>query len=63
MYEDATSKKFLLSNFLNYKTVDKMEQFAKIKKMLNHFTQHNIVMDETVIVVSSLISFSLLGSI
>lgn len=41
MQEDAISKKFPVSNFLNYKMVDKrptMEQFAEIEKMLNHFT-------------------------
>ena len=57
MKEDATSKKFLVSNFNNFKMVDGrpvMEQFRELERIFNHFTLHNLNMDET-IVVSSII--------
>ncbi|KAK9165962.1 hypothetical protein Scep_001153 [Stephania cephalantha] len=55
--EDATSKKFLISKFINFKMVDErslMEQFREVERIRNNFSQHNLVMDET-IVVSSII--------
>jgi len=42
MKEDATSKKFLVSNFNTFKMVDEqpvMEKFHELEKILNHFTQ------------------------
>ncbi|XP_071719289.1 uncharacterized protein [Rutidosis leptorrhynchoides] len=48
--KDASSKKFLVSNFNNYKIVDTrpiMKQFHEIVRILGQFTQHNISMDET----------------
>nr|XP_027090541.1 uncharacterized protein LOC113711581 [Coffea arabica] len=53
--EDATSKKFLVSSFNNYKMVDSksvMEQFSEIERLLTHFTQRNLHMDEAIIVCS-----------
>ncbi|WVZ05224.1 hypothetical protein V8G54_018570 [Vigna mungo] len=53
--EDASSKKFLISNFNNYKMTDakpRMEQFHEIQRILGSFKQHNIAMDETFIVSS-----------
>ncbi|XP_071718078.1 uncharacterized protein [Rutidosis leptorrhynchoides] len=57
MAEDASSKKFLVSNFNNYKIVDTrpiMEQFHEILRILGQFTKHNISVDET-FTVSSII--------
>ncbi|KAK9085933.1 hypothetical protein Sjap_026344 [Stephania japonica] len=53
--EDATSKKFLISKFINFKMVDErfvMEQFREIERIRNNFSQHNLVMDETIVVFS-----------
>ena len=47
--EDASSKKFLVSNFNNYKMVDSrpvMEQYNELLRILGQFTQHDIKMDE-----------------
>jgi hypothetical protein len=55
--EDATSKKFLTSKFMNYRMVDDrpiVEQFNKILHILSQFGQHNMKMDEE-IAVSSII--------
>src|SRR6516165_6527047 len=55
MQEDATSKKFLVSKFNNYKMVDNrpvLEQFHEIEKILNHYTQHKMHMDQKIIVSS-----------
>lgn len=55
MREDATSKKFLVSHFNNYKMVDNksvMEQLYEIERILNNYKQHNMNMDETIIVSS-----------
>ena len=55
MQEDATSKKFLVTRFNNYKMVDGksiMEQMHEIENILSHFKQHNMHMDETIIVSS-----------
>lgn len=53
----ATSKKFIVSRFNDYKMVNGrsiMEQFYELERILNHFTQHNMHMDES-IVASSII--------
>ncbi|XP_012575611.2 uncharacterized protein [Cicer arietinum] len=55
MQEDATSKKFLVSQFINYKMVDSksvMEQRHEIEYILNNYKQHKMHMDETIIVSS-----------
>ncbi|GJR06331.1 zinc finger, CCHC-type containing protein [Tanacetum coccineum] len=49
--EDASSKKFLVSNFTNYKLTDSrpvMEQYNKLFGILERFTQHKINMDEAI---------------
>ncbi|XP_073220042.1 uncharacterized protein [Cicer arietinum] len=53
MQEDPTSKKFLVSQFNNYKMVDNksiMEQMHEIERILNNYKQHQMHMDETIIV-------------
>jgi len=53
--EDAFSKKFLVSDFNNYKMVDSrsvMEQFNELLRILAQFTQHDMKMDECIIVSS-----------
>ncbi|XP_071711028.1 uncharacterized protein [Rutidosis leptorrhynchoides] len=55
MAEDASSKKFLVSNFNNYKMVDSrpvMEQFHEILRISGQFTHHNLKMDESISVSS-----------
>jgi hypothetical protein len=57
LLEDATSRKFLSSEFMNYRMVDArpiVEQFNEILHILSQFSQHNMKMDEE-IVVSSII--------
>ncbi|GKE01372.1 zinc finger, CCHC-type containing protein, partial [Tanacetum coccineum] len=49
--EDASSKKFLVSNFNNYKMVDSrpvMEQFNELLRILGQYTQHGLKMDESI---------------
>ncbi|CAM8882814.1 unnamed protein product [Rhodiola kirilowii] len=51
MTEDASSVKFLVSNFNNYKIVDSlpvMEQFHEIQRILGQFAQHKLKMDESI---------------
>nr|GEX42606.1 cytochrome P450 [Tanacetum cinerariifolium] len=51
MAEDATSKKFLVSNFMNYKMVDTrpvMELFHEMLRILGQCVQHNLMMDEAI---------------
>jgi hypothetical protein len=51
LLEDATSKKFLASKFMNYKMVDArpvVEQFNEILCILSQFGYHNIKMDEEI---------------
>ena len=51
MVEDASSKKFLVSNFTNYKMTDSrpvMEQYNELLGILGRFTQHNMNMDEAI---------------
>ena len=55
MSEDASSRKFIVSRFNNYKMVEDrpvMEQFHEIERMLNNFAMHNMNMDECIIVSS-----------
>jgi hypothetical protein len=57
LLEDATSKKFLASKFMNYRMVDArpvVEQFNEILHILSQFSQHNMKMDEE-IAISSII--------
>ncbi|GKA90015.1 zinc finger, CCHC-type containing protein [Tanacetum coccineum] len=51
MAEDASSKKFLVSNFTNYKMTDTrpvLEQYNELLGILRRFTQHNMNMDEPI---------------
>nr|GEW22439.1 zinc finger, CCHC-type [Tanacetum cinerariifolium] len=51
MAEDASSKKFLISNFTNYKMNDSrpvLEQYNELLGILGKFTQHKINMDESI---------------
>ncbi|GJY99399.1 zinc finger, CCHC-type containing protein [Tanacetum coccineum] len=51
MVEDASSKKFLVSNFTNYKITDPrpvMEQHNELLGILGRFTQHKMNMDEAI---------------
>ncbi|GJU23837.1 hypothetical protein Tco_1157179 [Tanacetum coccineum] len=53
--EDASSKKFFVSNFNNYKMVDSipvMEQFNELLRILGQYTQHGLKMDESISVSS-----------
>ncbi|GJX20941.1 zinc finger, CCHC-type containing protein [Tanacetum coccineum] len=55
MVEDASSKKFLVSNFNNYKMVDSrsvMEQYHELLQILGQFTQHGLNMNESIYVSS-----------
>ncbi|GJU18778.1 zinc finger, CCHC-type containing protein [Tanacetum coccineum] len=49
--EDASSKKFLVSNFTNYKMTDSrpvVEQYNELLGILGRFTQHKINMDKAI---------------
>ncbi|GJS48807.1 zinc finger, CCHC-type containing protein [Tanacetum coccineum] len=51
MAEDASSKKFLISNFTNYKMTNSrlvMQQYNEILGILGRFTQHKRSMDEAI---------------
>ncbi|GJU96857.1 hypothetical protein Tco_1326128 [Tanacetum coccineum] len=53
--EDASSKKFLVSNFNNYKMVEfrpVMEQFNELLMILGQYIQHGLKMDESISVSS-----------
>ncbi|GKD21184.1 hypothetical protein Tco_1222887 [Tanacetum coccineum] len=55
MAEDASSKKFLVSNFNNYKMIESrpvMEQFNELLRILGQYTQHGLKMDESISVSS-----------
>ncbi|CAM8964964.1 unnamed protein product [Rhodiola kirilowii] len=57
MREDASSKKFLVSNFNSYKIVDSRpvpEQFNELSRILGQFAQYNMKMNDS-IAVSSII--------
>nr|GEW42456.1 zinc finger, CCHC-type [Tanacetum cinerariifolium] len=49
MAEDSSSKKFLVSNFNNYKMVDYrpvMKQYNELLRILGQYTQHGLKIDE-----------------
>ncbi|GJT91946.1 zinc finger, CCHC-type containing protein [Tanacetum coccineum] len=49
--EDASSKKFLVSNLTNYKMTDSrpvLEKYNELLVILGRFTQHNMNMDESI---------------
>ncbi|GJV31625.1 zinc finger, CCHC-type containing protein [Tanacetum coccineum] len=51
MAEDASSKKFLISNFNNYKMVDSrsvVEQYHELLRILRQLTQNGLNMDESI---------------
>lgn len=51
MAEDASSKKFLVGNLMNYKMIDArpvMEQYHELLRILGQFAQHNLKMDEAI---------------
>nr|GEW68522.1 zinc finger, CCHC-type [Tanacetum cinerariifolium]GEX26782.1 zinc finger, CCHC-type [Tanacetum cinerariifolium] len=51
MAEDASSKKFLVRNFTNYKMTDSrqvLEQYNELLGILGRFTQHKMNMDESI---------------
>ncbi|GJV66604.1 zinc finger, CCHC-type containing protein [Tanacetum coccineum] len=51
MLEDVPSKKFLVSNFTNYKMTDSrpvLEQYNELLGILRRFTQHKMNMDESI---------------
>ncbi|GKB86367.1 hypothetical protein Tco_0958639 [Tanacetum coccineum] len=51
MAEDVSSKKFLVSNFTNYKMTDSrpvMKQYNELLGILRRFTQHKINMDKAI---------------
>nr|KAJ0200496.1 hypothetical protein LSAT_V11C600308410 [Lactuca sativa] len=53
MDEDASSKKFLVSNFMGYKMIESMpvmEQYHEMLRILGQFAQHNLKMDEAIVV-------------
>jgi hypothetical protein len=55
MAEDASSKKFLVSRFNNYKMIDGrpvMEQLYELERILNNFKSHNMNMDDCIAVFS-----------
>ncbi|GJZ80200.1 zinc finger, CCHC-type containing protein, partial [Tanacetum coccineum] len=59
MAEDASSKKFLVSNFNNYKMIDSrpvMEQFNELLRILGQYTQHGLKMDESISVSSVIVN-------
>nr|KAJ0203942.1 hypothetical protein LSAT_V11C500257960 [Lactuca sativa] len=53
MAEDASSKKFLVSNFMGCKIINSrpvMEQYHEMLRILGQFAQHNLKMDEAIVV-------------
>nr|GEV86501.1 zinc finger, CCHC-type [Tanacetum cinerariifolium] len=51
MAEDASSKKFLMGNFMNYMMVDTrpvMDHYHEMLRILGQYTQHNLMMDEAI---------------
>ncbi|GJS11124.1 zinc finger, CCHC-type containing protein [Tanacetum coccineum] len=55
MAEDTSSKKFLVSNFNNYRMVDlrsMMEQYHELLQIIGQYTQHGLFMDESISVSS-----------
>ncbi|GJY15646.1 hypothetical protein Tco_0386068, partial [Tanacetum coccineum] len=59
--EDASSKKFLVINFNNYKMVDSklvIEQFNELLRILGQYTQHGLKKDESISVSSTIDKFA-----
>ncbi|GJS58359.1 hypothetical protein Tco_0653143 [Tanacetum coccineum] len=55
MIGDASSKKFFVTNYNYYKMIDSrsvIEQYHELLQILGHFTQHNLNMDEFILVSS-----------
>ena len=55
IFENASSKNFVVSQFNNYKMVEErsiLDQLREIQRILSHFKQHNMHMDETIVVSS-----------
>ncbi|GJT88727.1 zinc finger, CCHC-type containing protein [Tanacetum coccineum] len=55
MTDDSSSKKFLVSNFNNYRMVDSrpvMEQYNELLRILGQYIQHGLKMDESISVSS-----------
>jgi len=55
MSKDASNKNFVVSQFNNYKMVEEHsvhDQLHEIQRILSHFKQHKMHMDETIIVSS-----------
>nr|GEU52297.1 zinc finger, CCHC-type [Tanacetum cinerariifolium] len=55
MAEDSSNKKFLVSNFNNYKMVDSrpvMKQYNELLRIFGQYTQHGLKMDESISVSS-----------
>ena len=53
--ENASIKNFIISQFNNYKMVEErsvLDQLHEIQRILSHFKQHNMHMDETIVVSS-----------
>ncbi|GJV25735.1 hypothetical protein Tco_1378430 [Tanacetum coccineum] len=51
MAEDASSKKFIVSNFINYKMTDSrpiLEQYNELLGILGRFTQHKMNINESI---------------
>ncbi|KAK1413802.1 hypothetical protein QVD17_35585 [Tagetes erecta] len=51
MAEDASSKKFLVGNFINYKMVESrpvMEQYHELLRILGQFSQYEMKMDDSI---------------
>ncbi|GJV95245.1 zinc finger, CCHC-type containing protein [Tanacetum coccineum] len=48
MIEDASNKKFLVSNFTNYKMTDSRQQYNELLGILGRFTQQKMNMDEAI---------------
>nr|GEW38900.1 hypothetical protein [Tanacetum cinerariifolium] len=60
MAEDSSSKKFLVSNFNNYKMVDSrpgMEQYNELLRILRQYTQHGLKIDESISISSIIDNF------
>lgn len=58
MIEDVTSKKFFASKFFNYKMIDNRlpgKQYNKILYILNQFNQHNMKINEFIIISSIIV--------
>nr|GEV61435.1 zinc finger, CCHC-type [Tanacetum cinerariifolium] len=55
LQQGSSSKKFLVSNFNNYKMVDSrlvMEQYNELLRILRQYTQHGLKVDESISILS-----------